>query len=146
VVVQKQPEVAAPANLAEALKTGQVSKEHAAQLGAAGAGVGAASVTPSAQAAEGNPAGLRPALGLMPDYGSQVEGVAVQSLREGGSAEKAGIEVGDVIVELAGKPVTNVETYTELLDAQTIGKTVAVRVRRGDAEVVLQVLVASRSR
>ncbi len=142
VVVEKQPETPPPADLREALKTGEMSKEHAAQLEAVVAG--AASAMSSAQAAEGNPAGLRPALGLMPDYSSQVEGVAVQTLREGGPAEKAGVEVGDVIVELAGKPVTSVETYTEVLDAQTIGKTVAVRVRRGDAQVVLQVLVASR--
>ena len=43
-------------------------------------------------------AGLRPALGLMPDYAAQVVGVSVQAVREGGSAAKAGIEAGDVIV------------------------------------------------
>ena len=82
----------------------------------------------------------------MIDYQAQVAGVSVQEVREGGSAAKAGIEAGDVIVELAGKPVDSVGTYTEVLDALTIGKNVSVRVRRGEAEVVLQVLVASRSR
>lgn len=97
-------------------------------------------------AAEGNPEGQKPALGLQPDYNAAVEGITVQTVREGGPAEKAGIEPGDVIVELAGKPVTNMETYVAILGEQTIGKLVGVRVRRGEAEVLLQVQVTARAR
>ena len=93
-----------------------------------------------------NPEGLRPALGLMPDYAAEVEGVKVQSVREDGAAEKAGIEAGDIIIELGGVTVDSVETYAEALDAQKIGKTIAVRVRRGTGEIVYQVQVGSRPR
>ena len=67
-------------------------------------------------------------------------------LREGGGAEKAGIQVGDLIVELAGKPVKTMEEYVEVLGGLKIGKSVPVRVRRGDAEVQVQVMVSARSR
>ncbi|MFY9345049.1 MAG: PDZ domain-containing protein, partial [Planctomycetota bacterium] len=90
--------------------------------------------------------GLRPALGLMPDYENSVDGVAVGSVREGGPAEKAGLAAGDLIVMLAGTKVGDVEQYMEVLEAQAIGKTVTVRVKRAGAEVDLQVQIGSRSR
>ncbi len=91
-----------------------------------------------------NPEGMRPALGFMPDYGGGEKGVKVGTVREGGPAEQAGIEEGDLIVALAGTEVVDVEHYTELLDAQRIGRTITVRVRRDAAEVDLQVKVGSR--
>jgi uncharacterized iron-regulated protein len=93
-----------------------------------------------------NPEGLKPALGLMPDYQAQVEGVKVESLRTDGPAEKAGIEAGDIIIELNGVTIDSVSTYAEALAAQKIGKTIPVRVRRGTGEIVYQVEVTSRSR
>ena len=93
-----------------------------------------------------NPEDVRPALGLMPDYSADAKGVLVGSVREGGAADKAGIEAGDIIVAIAGVTVTDVESYTETLDAQKIGKTITVRVRRESAEVDLQVTVGSRPR
>jgi uncharacterized iron-regulated protein len=93
-----------------------------------------------------NPEGLRPALGFMPDYaGADVPGVGVGPLREGGPAEAAGIEEGDVIIALKGIPTPDIETYTEVLDEQIIGRTVSVKVKKGEAEVDLQVKVGSRS-
>ncbi len=107
--------------------------------------MGAAAKTPAAPpVVAADTAGLRPALGLMPDYAGADGGVLVGTVRPGGPAEKAGIEAGDVIVMLAGSKVTDVENYTEVLDAQAIGKTVTVRVRRETAEVDLQVQVGSR--
>lgn len=106
------------------------------------AGKAAMAPSPSGDASE---AGVRPALGLMPDYAAEGGGVRVDTVRAGGAAEKAGIEAGDVITALAGVPVTDVQHYTELLDRQTIGKAVTVRVRRAGAEVDLQVVVGSRS-
>ncbi len=93
-----------------------------------------------------NPEGMRPALGLMPDYAdASGKGVLVSTLREGGAAEQAGIEVGDFIVNVGGIDVVDVQSYTDALDEQIIGKTITVRVRRGEAMVDLQVLVGSRT-
>lgn len=110
-----------------------------------------AAATPAAKPATPSPAGVadeagvRPALGLMPDYVAEGGGVRVDSVREGGAAQKAGIEAGDVITVMAGVPVRDVQHYTELLDLQTIGRAVTVRVRRAGAEVDLQVVVGMRT-
>ena len=106
----------------------------------------AAPVAKADPAAEKNPEGLRPALGLMPAYGAEGPGVTVEFVRDGGPAEQAGIEAGDVIVKIGNTKIEDVEHYAEILDQQIIGKTITVRVRRGDAEVDLQVKVTSRSR
>lgn len=90
--------------------------------------------------------GLRPALGFMPEYNEAAGGVLVGALREGGPAEKAGIEAGDVIIVLDGIKVADVASYQEVLDELKIGKSVPVRVRRAGAEVELQVTVGSRAR
>ncbi len=102
---------------------------------------------PKKPAAAANPEGMRPALGLMPDYDHQgSDGVLVASVREGGSADKAGIEAGDLIVAVSGTKVTDVQSYSDVLDTQIIGKTITVHVKRETAEVDLQVLVGSRAR
>jgi uncharacterized iron-regulated protein len=114
-----------------------------------------AAATPVAtKPAEGKPAAapapadenVRPAFGLMPEYGGEDGGVKVGSVRPGGPAETAGIEAGDVLVALNGTAIKDIEHYTELLDALTIGKAATVRVRREGAEVDLQVVVGSRPR
>lgn len=102
--------------------------------------------TPVAQQpAEEAPPEARPGLGFMPDYQAEVRGVRVGGVREGSPADLAGIEEGDVLIELAGLPVEDAQSYTEALDEQIIGKTITVRVRRGEAMVDLQVLVGSRT-
>lgn len=113
----------------------------------------AAGQSAAGQPAAGQPAvvaaqdeNVRPALGLMPEYGGDEGGVKVGSVREGGAAEKAGIEAGDVLVALNGVAIKDIEHYTELLDALAIGKSAKVRVRREGAEVELEVIVGSRPR
>jgi uncharacterized iron-regulated protein len=145
VVVQKEPEPE-PSTLREELRTGVMPKTHPKLPAASSTVATPIAASPDADASEGDTEGLRPALGLMPDYAAQTEGVTVAEVREGGGAEKAGIEAGDVIVELAGKPVKSMEEYVELLGTLKIGKLVPVRVRRGDAEVEVQVRVSARSR
>jgi len=103
--------------------------------------------TPAAPQPAQNDPNQRPALGLMPDYqNNEGKGVLVGQVRENGPAYKAGIEPGDYIVDVNGIAVTDVQSYTEALDQQIIGKTITIRIRRDDAEVALQILVGARSR
>lgn len=92
-----------------------------------------------------NPEGLRPAFGFMPDYAGEDEGVLVGEVFEGRPAFEAGIEEGDRILAINGKPTLDLEEYTEVLDGLIIGQTVTVRVRREAAEVDLKVEVGSRA-
>ena len=64
--------------------------------------------------------------GTIPDYATQVEGLLLSGVIEGGPAEEAGLRGGDVIVEFAGRKISNIYDYTYALDVVKIGEPVAV--------------------
>ena len=62
-------------------------------------------------------AGARVFTGTIPDYASDVKGLRLMSVVGGGPADKAGLQKGDVIVEIAGQTIANIYDYTYALDA-----------------------------
>ncbi len=77
--------------------------------------------------------GFRVFLGTIPDYAEEVVGVLLQGVREGSPAEKAGVKAGDVLVELGGKSIRNVQEYTTILSGLKANVEVAmVVVRKGE--------------
>jgi hypothetical protein len=84
-------------------------------------------------------------LGSIPDMGAtDVKGVRLTGVRSESPADKAGIKAGDVIVEFAGKPVSDLYAYTDALYAQKPGDTVDVVVLRGTERVSLKVTLGRR--
>jgi serine protease Do len=71
----------------------------------------------------------------------KAEGALVASVQEDGPANKAGMEVGDVIVEFAGQPVTESYQLPRMVASTPIGKDVEVDVLRGGKELTLYVMV-----
>jgi hypothetical protein len=71
--------------------------------------------TRAAEAEQAPSPGFRVFLGTIPDYAEEVTGVLLQGVREGSPAEKAGVKAGDIIVELGGKGLRNVQEYTVVL-------------------------------
>ena len=51
---------------------------------------------------------------------------AVEGVSPGGVAEKAGLKDGDVIVEIAGKPVKNITGYMTAMGTQKRGTPVDI--------------------
>jgi len=84
-------------------------------------------------------------LGTIPDYGETVEGVALQGVREGAPAEKAGIRAGDVLVEIGGRKIRNVEEYTVVLADLKPNVPVKVVVLRNKERLTLTVTPAARA-
>jgi hypothetical protein len=80
-----------------------------------------------------------PRLGIRPAYSEDGNGVLVDSVVEGSPAAKVGIQAGDHIVELAGKPVKKLETYMEVMAAQKAGTTIEIVVLRKDKRQTLKV-------
>ncbi len=77
-------------------------------------------------------------------YGLPVEaGAIVESVAAGSPAEAAGVERGDIIVEIAGIPVRSVEDVFAAIRGQSIGDTVRVRLYRGDVERALDLTLGS---
>jgi len=77
-------------------------------------------------AGAGDRATLRAFTGTIPDYTTEVEGLRLGGVIEGGPAAEAGLREGDVIVEFGGQTITNVYDYTYALDAVKIDEPVTV--------------------
>jgi len=97
---------------------------------------------PAATASRRN---LRAYLGTIPEYGdTDVRGVRLNGVAGGGPADKAGLRGGDLIVELAGRPIENIYDYTYGLNAVKVGEPVTVVVERAGARLELTVTPGSR--
>jgi peptidase M28-like protein/PDZ domain-containing protein/PA domain-containing protein len=70
----------------------------------------------------GGRAGVRIFTGTIPDYSNDAKGLLLSGVIGGGPAEQAGLQKGDVIVEIAGQTITNIYDYTYALDLLKIGQ------------------------
>jgi C-terminal processing protease CtpA/Prc len=75
--------------------------------------------------------GVRIFTGTVPDYAATVKGLLLGGVVGGGPAEQAGLQTGDVIVEISGQAITNIYDYTYALDLLKIGQPVKVVYMRG---------------
>jgi hypothetical protein len=75
--------------------------------------------------------GLRVFTGTVPDYASDAKGLLLSGVIGGGPAERAGLQKGDVIVEIAGQTIANIYDYTYALELLRIGQPVKVVYMRG---------------
>jgi hypothetical protein len=80
-----------------------------------------------------------PRLGIMPEYGADGDGVLVGGVVEGRPAAKAGVKEGDRIVEIAGKPVKNLEAYMALMAGHRRGDALDLGILREGKKVTLKI-------
>jgi hypothetical protein len=65
---------------------------------------------------------VRVSTGTVPDYATEAKGLLLGGVVAGGPAEAAGLQKGDLIVEIAGRTITNIYDYTYALDVLKIGQ------------------------
>ncbi|MFN3533004.1 MAG: M28 family peptidase [Candidatus Brocadia sp.] len=84
--------------------------------------------------------------GTVPDFASEnIEGVKISTVKPEGPADKAGMKAGDIIVEIAGKKITNLYDYNYMMNAAGAGKPVEVVVlRNGKRETLIVVPIARK--
>jgi hypothetical protein len=100
---------------------------------------------PPVRAAAAAP-GARPYLGSVPDMAAgDTPGLRVTGVTAGSPADVGGMKGGDLVVELDGKPVTDLESYTAALYARKPGDTITIVVLRAGQRLSLQVTLAARS-
>lgn len=78
-------------------------------------------------------------LGIMPDHGADVEGLRAQIVIEDRPAAMAGMQNGDVIVAINGKPVGDIYDYMKRLGELRVGERAMVEVIRDGEKIILPV-------
>jgi Zn-dependent M28 family amino/carboxypeptidase len=73
-----------------------------------------------------NRTGLRVFTGTVPDYTAAAKGLLLGGVVGGGPAEQAGLQKGDVIVEIAGQTIANIYDYTYALELLKVGQPASV--------------------
>ncbi len=83
--------------------------------------------------------------GSIPDMAAgDIKGERLTGITPGSPADLGGLKAGDVIVEFAGMPVTDLETYSQALYAHKPGDVVRVVVIRDGQRVTLSVTLGKR--
>jgi hypothetical protein len=78
-------------------------------------------------------------MGIMPNYTSGVEGLQVDGVSEGKPAQKAGVNTGDVIIQMGDLVIKDIQGYMDALGKFEKGQTVTVKVKRGNDVISLNV-------
>ncbi len=100
---------------------------------------------PSPPAARGDVRSYGATLGSVPDYaGDGRPGVLLASVRAGGPAEKAGMQRGDLLVELSGKAIRDIHDMMYVLQRSKPGEQSTAVVVRDGKNVTLDVVFGSR--
>jgi hypothetical protein len=90
-------------------------------------------------------ASLTATLGTIPDMAAEdVEGVKLSGVRGGGPADKAGVQGGDIIVELAGQKITNIYDYTFVIGGLKIGEPATMVVVRDGERLTVSITPVAR--
>jgi len=104
----------------------------------------ASSGAPPQRAPNGSQGGRRVSLGTVPDFAFAGQGVRIEAVVPGSPAQQAGLQPGDVLVELAGQPVANLQGYTDLLKTLEPGQSISLAVVREGERLVAEATVVSR--
>lgn len=78
-------------------------------------------------------------MGVMPSYSSDVEGLKVDGVTEGRPAQKAGIQTGDVIIQMGDMVIKDIQNYMEALGKFEKGQTIPVKLKRGEEVLTVSV-------
>jgi S1-C subfamily serine protease len=73
-------------------------------------------------------------------------GLIAISVENEGPAGKAGMSIGDVLLELGGRPTQRTENVQEVLSSESVGKKIQARILRGGNAVELDITIAERPR
>jgi hypothetical protein len=71
-------------------------------------------------------------MGVMPDYTFDGEGMRIDGVTDGKPASKAGLQTGDVVLQLGEVKVTEMMSYMKALSALKKGDKTIVKVKRGN--------------
>jgi hypothetical protein len=74
-------------------------------------------------------------LGVMPDYGYTGTGMRIDVVSKGKTAEKIGLQAGDILLQLGEYKFVDVQTYMQALQHFKKGDSTTLRIKRGEKEM-----------
>jgi len=83
-------------------------------------------------------------VGTVPDFAGNVDGYKISGVSEGGPAQQAGLQGGDIIISFGGKKISNIYDFTYALGDFVPGDVVDVIVKRGTEEITFKVKLATK--
>ncbi len=83
--------------------------------------------------------GFRVTMGIIPDYSSSADGLAITGVRSGGPADKAGLLAADVIIKMGEYEIKNIYDYTDALSKFKPGEETDVVIKRGTEQMTMHV-------
>jgi S1-C subfamily serine protease len=75
----------------------------------------------------------------MPDYSFEGKGIKIDAVNEGKPALRAGMQAGDVLIQLGEFTINNMQDYMKALSKHNKGQQVQATVLRGVNQVILSV-------
>ena len=86
----------------------------------------------------------RVSVGTVPDFAFAGPGVRVVEIVPDSPAAVAGIQAGDVLLEMAGQPIESLQAYTDLLKTLSAGQSVPATIERDGNPIIVNVTPTSR--
>ncbi|GGA85177.1 SRPBCC domain-containing protein [Ornithinibacillus halotolerans] len=77
-------------------------------------------------------------IGISHSSNEEIPGTKVQAVKEGTSADKAGLLPGDIIIKMDQDRVTGYQSFEQLLNAKDSSSTVTLTILRGKEEVSME--------
>lgn len=78
-------------------------------------------------------------LGIMPDYSFEGKGIKIDAVNEGKPALRAGMQAGDVLIQLGEYTINNMQDYMKALSKHNKGQQIQATLLRGENQVILSV-------
>ncbi|MEO7530564.1 MAG: M28 family peptidase [Sediminibacterium sp.] len=79
-------------------------------------------------------------LGVMPDYGFSGTGMRIDGVSPGKLAEKAGLQTGDILLQLGEYRFIDVKSYSDVLGKFNKGDKTQLRIKRGNEEKLFTIV------
>lgn len=79
-------------------------------------------------------------LGVVPDYLFDGKGMRIDGLSDGKPAQLAGLQKGDIVVQMGDSTVVNMMSYMRALAAFQKGDSTSVKIKRGEQEMDVRVV------
>jgi hypothetical protein len=83
-------------------------------------------------------------VGTIPDFAGEVDGYKISGVSEGGPAQLAGLQGGDIIIKFGEKKISNIYDFTYALADFVPGDKVVVVVKRGEEEITFELTLRSK--